>query len=649
MASYLLVFFGTWSVFLILLAYFIGDTMLKYNYQLIITILFLAFSFSASPLLRADQTSMNLFLNVSPQSHASSASTLEQTTTIRSRPVAIDWLALEEEIRTPGSQATIRQNITLNLFPDVIIDARIDRAVTRSITQYTWFGKPVGVEQGQVILVIDGNRISGNILIDNAFYQIRPTSDDTHIIKEIDQSRFPDEAHFIQEINEGRFSDGEHSSENSSQFGSPSSLALTDSEIESDDGSQIDVLVLYSDDVRAQLGAANVSSLIQLAIDETNTSFINSGVSPRFRLVGQSEVAYNETGNLCGVGTDDLEQLANPADGVIDNIHALRDTYNADLVSLLVKNGGGFCGCAYRLTNASGSPNFAFGVVQYDCATGNYSFGHEAGHNMSAHHDRYVTGNDSTLFNYGFGYVDVSNGWRTVMAYNAECSDQGTFCQRLPYWSNPNVTFGGNPMGIAAGPDAAHNARTLNEIALVISNYRSSTVTTTPDLVVTNPSASTSDLTPGQSFTVTATVKNQGDGASGSTTLRYYRSTDATISSTDTSLGTDPVSGLSPNDTSLENLSTTAPSSPGTYWIGACVDSVSGESNTGNNCSAGVQITVNSVTNPDLVVIAPSVSNTSPTPGQSFTVNATVKNQGDGASGGTTLRYYRSTDATISS
>ena len=50
---------------------------------------------------------------------------------------------------------------------------------------------------------------------------------------------------------------------------------------------------------------------------------------------------------------------------------------------------------------------------------------------------------------------------------------------------------------------------------------------------------------------------------------------------------------------------------------------------------------------PDLVVDAPTVSNSSPTAGASFTLRATVRNQGTGRSSSTTLRYYRSTDATI--
>ena len=71
------------------------------------------------------------------------------------------------------------------------------------------------------------------------------------------------------------------------------------------------------------------------------------------------------------------------------------------------------------------------------------------------------------------------------------------------------------------------------------------TTPTNPDLVVINPSVSDSTLTPGQSFTIYATVENQGNGSSSSTTLRYYRSTNSIISTGDTLLGTDAVSALS--------------------------------------------------------------------------------------------------------
>ena len=115
-----------------------------------------------------------------------------------------------------------------------------------------------------------------------------------------------------------------------------------------------------------------------------------------------------------------------------------------------------------------------------------------------------------------------------------------------------------------------------------------------PDLVVESPSVSDNTLTTGQSFTLSATVRNQGTGSSASTTLRYYRSSNSTISTSDTQVGTDSVSGLSASGTSAESISLSAPSSAGTYYYGACVNSVTGESNTGNNCSTGVRVTVSS-------------------------------------------------------
>ena len=87
-------------------------------------------------------------------------------------------------------------------------------------------------------------------------------------------------------------------------------------------------------------------------------------------------------------------------------------------------------------------------------------------------------------------------------------------------------------------------------------------------------------------------MTNVGDGESPATTLRYYRSADATISSSDTEVGTDAVGALSASGTSAESIDLTAPSTAGRYYYGACVEAVSGESDTTNNCSAAVQVDV---------------------------------------------------------
>ena len=113
-----------------------------------------------------------------------------------------------------------------------------------------------------------------------------------------------------------------------------------------------------------------------------------------------------------------------------------------------------------------------------------------------------------------------------------------------------------------------------------------------PDLVVQSPSVSDSVLSTGRSFTFSATVRNRGNARSAATTLRYFRSLDGTISSGDSRVGTDAVGALAASDTSRESVSLTAPSSAGTYYYGACVDSVSGEADTRNNCSSAVSVTV---------------------------------------------------------
>ena len=168
-----------------------------------------------------------------------------------------------------------------------------------------------------------------------------------------------------------------------------------------------------------------------------------------------------------------------------------------------------------------------------------------------------------------------------------------------------------------------------------------------PDLVVDRPTVSESTPAAGASFTLSATVRNQGNGASAFTTLRYYQSTDSTITSGDTQVGTDPVSRLDALETGDESASLTAADTPGTYYYGACVDSVSDESDATNNCSVGITVTVGAAPAPDLVVDRPIVSESTPAAGASFTLSATVRNQGNGASAFTTLRYFQSTDSTI--
>ena len=171
-----------------------------------------------------------------------------------------------------------------------------------------------------------------------------------------------------------------------------------------------------------------------------------------------------------------------------------------------------------------------------------------------------------------------------------------------------------------------------------------------PDLVVDSPSASDNDLQTGASFTVSTTVRNEGAESAPATTLRYYRSADSTIGTGDSEVGIDKVDRLLGSETSAESIRLTAPSTAGTYYYGACVEAVAGETDADNNCSSGVRVTVRSTSGgaPDLVVDTPTVDDANPGPGDRVVVRATVRNRGAADSATTVLRWFRSDNSTIS-
>ena len=113
-----------------------------------------------------------------------------------------------------------------------------------------------------------------------------------------------------------------------------------------------------------------------------------------------------------------------------------------------------------------------------------------------------------------------------------------------------------------------------------------------PDLLVLGVDVTDSSPETGEKFRLGMTVTNDGDGESAATTLRYKRSTDSKISTSDTTIGTEAIRALVRPQGNFESIRLTAPSSPGTYYYGGCVDAVAGETDTSNNCSSSVRVTV---------------------------------------------------------
>ena len=186
------------------------------------------------------------------------------------------------------------------------------------------------------------------------------------------------------------------------------------------------------------------------------------------------------------------------------------------------------------------------------------------------------------------------------------------------------------------------------EVGILVADSSNQISSNSPDLVVESISVNKVVLAPGEDFRLDAVVRNQGKVDASSTYLRYYRSSDSTISPNDTEVGDDRVTTPDAGKAYDKWERLTAPDTPGLYYYGACVDSVTGEINTLNNCSKAAEVTVQVARPPDLVIESISADKVSLEPNDRFKLTAIVRNQGEVDAASTKLRYYRSSDATIS-
>ena len=329
-----------------------------------------------------------------------------------------------------------------------------------------WRGKVEGDEHSIATFSVVDDVVVGDVVTSGGkMYRVEPVSRGVQVVMLLDPKRFPPEGRVEMAI------------EPPPQYVSPSPPCPRDSE------DRIDVMVMYTEAACAATGAAGddctdlhrsaIEAKIYQAVSETNQTYANSDVKQRLSLVHVGTVgSYTEAQTL----EDDWHRLRFPNDTYLDNVQGLRNLHRADAVVLITKPtdeypGGAECGASLQMsTEASWQEENAFTVVPVDCATGNFSFGHELGHIMGADHNQ-GGGTMPHPFRYSHGLTTPT--FRTVMATETSaCAPGGsTGCSRLPNWSNPAKTYQGASMGIA---DAADNARALNDTADTVSNFRAS-------------------------------------------------------------------------------------------------------------------------------------------------------------------------------
>ncbi len=375
------------------------------------------------------------------------------------------WNAIENKPYNKAIQPVQVKNAVRHLLQDSSITLTIPRRsrvefIQEKITwhdssNYRWSGQ-TSDGSFKLNLVVHGDRITGTMIDDTASYRIQPLGDligvqkvnNIHVITEVD----PDEVTLIDPVKQ--------KNTQKTRYKTRDGFEQLKEEIQAAEGeTDQGIMVIYTDNVANEVN--DPEGLIESAISDANNAYENSGIPLELTLVHTREMDYPESGN-----TDtDLTRLQDSTDEIIDEVHDYRDQYGADIVVMLTSQtqsdqAGTVTGEAYEIMADTST---AFAVLRYDFAEAPfYTLAHEVGHLQGADHNPADEINPYKSYGHGFTYPD--GGWRTIMAYN-----QNGCCSRIEFFSTPDVTYQGDPLGTSSESD---NARLLGETADIIAGFR---------------------------------------------------------------------------------------------------------------------------------------------------------------------------------
>lgn len=280
-----------------------------------------------------------------------------------------------------------------------------------------------------------------------------------------------------------------------------------------EDTPTVDVLVL----VNAQALAERNNDLLRIDADcanyvaASNAVLENSRITAfvwRYLLVLPAP-AY-PTDNVL---ENDLEAMRRGT-ALATHIAALKPQYGADQVMMLA---GGLKTDAAGFAYVGGSSNLA--AMNYPFPTfanGNrstvttsyFTFCHELAHNFGARHSRFNSDSNATdgdgRYYYGHRFTDPQSNANPVETVGTVMATGSSY--RIPYYSHPEITFRGVPLGVTVDqPRAAHNARFLAERAPTM--VASATAVEKP--VITRQPASV-QATAGQAASLAVTATGSG-------------------------------------------------------------------------------------------------------------------------------------------
>jgi len=168
------------------------------------------------------------------------------------------------------------------------------------------------------------------------------------------------------------------------------------------------------------------------------------------------------------------------------------------------------------------------------------------------------------------------------------------------------------------------------------------------DLAVQSVDAQNGTYAPGDSIPIDISIQNMGNAASAAFTVTFYASTNATINSSDTEIGSSNRSALPASQMSNFSVNAAFPNSiaDGTYFIGAVIE-ISDSNNANNTGADNTTVTVTSPPAAELVLTEVSAPSGSFAQGATISIDAEVDNTGNAASGAFSIKYYASINSSI--
>ncbi|HEY7817972.1 MAG TPA: hypothetical protein VIG29_07135, partial [Vicinamibacteria bacterium] len=242
---------------------------------------------------------------------------LGSTGDLSSRPADI----LRSRLMALDPSKLAGETLHLELFHPEPIQAVRESFVSRGPDGFTWLGHVRGDETTSIVLSVVRGSLSASIRLASAQYRIRPQAGP------VGQVEKQGGLHRLEEV--------APSSELSERLPLPSRATTGLPRVfDADDGSEIDLLVVYTPRARRRAGGVEaMASLVGLGVAEANLAFEKSEVSSRLRLVEIAEVPFVEAGRV----ESDLEILREGRDGALDEVHALRDAVHDVYIDPLVR------------------------------------------------------------------------------------------------------------------------------------------------------------------------------------------------------------------------------------------------------------------------------------------------------------------------